>query len=157
MFFQEPGELFREPRPFCYQTGIYIQHATVAIRTEPAPATDVQDQLLVAYGEVIQDCFLGEPLRRVVLRLFNAVVTLIKVQMKRRDLGFGSVSIILISITSNSRQLRELIVLVNLESMNAELIKLGLSRSERAIRLNKMAIEQLRVLNESDERKLLQG
>ena len=107
MFFQEPGELFREPRPFCYQTGIYIQHATVAIRTEPAPATDVQDQLLVAYGEVIQDCFLGEPLRRVVLRLFNAVVTLIKVQMKRRDLGFGSVSIILISITSNSRQLRE--------------------------------------------------
>ena len=53
--------------------------------------------------------------------------------------------------------LRELIVLVNLESMNAELIKLGLSRGERAIRLNKMAIEQLRVLNESDERKLLQG
>lgn len=53
--------------------------------------------------------------------------------------------------------LRELIVLVNLESMNAELIKLGFSRSERAIRLNKMAIEQLRVLNESDERKLLQG
>ena len=53
--------------------------------------------------------------------------------------------------------LRELIVLVNLESMNAELIKLGLSRAERAVRLNKMAIEQLRVLNESDERKLLQG
>lgn len=53
--------------------------------------------------------------------------------------------------------LRELIVLVNLESMNAELIKLGLSRADRAARLNKMAIEQLRVLNESDERKLLQG
>ena len=53
--------------------------------------------------------------------------------------------------------LRELIVLVNLESMNAELIKLGLSRADRAIRLNKMAIEQLRVLNESDERKLLNG
>ena len=85
-FFQEPGELFREPRPFCYQTGIYIQHATAAIRTEPAPATDVQDQLLVAYRKVIQDCFLGEPLRRVVLRLFSAVVTLIKVQMKRRPL-----------------------------------------------------------------------
>ncbi len=50
---------------------------------------DVQDQLLVAYREVIQDCFLGEPLRRVVLRLFGAVVTLVKVQMKRRDLGFG--------------------------------------------------------------------
>lgn len=53
--------------------------------------------------------------------------------------------------------LRELIVLVNLESMNAERIKLGLSRADRAIRLNKMAIEQLRVLNESDERKLLNG
>ena len=53
--------------------------------------------------------------------------------------------------------LRELIVLVNLESMNAELIKLGLSRADRAIRLNTMAIEQLRVLNESDEKKLLQG
>ena len=51
--------------------------------------------------------------------------------------------------------LRELIVLVNLESMNAELIKLGLSRADRSVRLNTMAIEQLRVLNESDERKLL--
>ena len=49
----------------------------------------MQDQLLVAYRKVIQDCFLGEPLRRVVLRLFSAVVTLIKVQMKHRDLGFG--------------------------------------------------------------------
>ena len=89
IYFQEPGELFREPRPFCYHTGIYIQHATAAIRTELAPATDVQDQLLVAYREVIQDCFLGEHLRRVVLRLFGAVVSLIKVQMKCRDLGFG--------------------------------------------------------------------
>lgn len=51
--------------------------------------------------------------------------------------------------------LRQLIVLVNLESMNAELIKLGLSRADRALRLNKMAIEQLRVLEESDEKKLL--
>lgn len=38
---------------------------------------------------------------------------------------------------------------------DAELIKLGLSRADRAVRLNIMAIEQLRVLNESDERKLL--
>ena len=36
-------------------------------------------------------------------------------------------------------------------------IKLGHSRADRAIRLNKMAIEQLRVLNESDERNLLKG
>lgn len=53
--------------------------------------------------------------------------------------------------------LRQLIVLVNLESMNAELIKLGLSRADRAVRPNKMAIEQLRVLEESDEKKLLKG
>lgn len=45
--------------------------------------------------------------------------------------------------------LRQLIVLVNLESMNAELIKLGLSQSERAIRLNKMAIEQLSLLEKT--------
>jgi hypothetical protein len=38
---------------------------------------------------------------------------------------------------------QQLIVLVNLESMNAELIKLGLSHNERALRLNKMAIEQM--------------
>ena len=53
--------------------------------------------------------------------------------------------------------LRQLIVLVNLESMNAELIKLGLSRADRAARSNKMAIEQLRVLDETDEKRLLEG
>ena len=37
----------------------------------------------------------------------------------------------------------QLIVLVNLESMNAELIKLGLTHTERALRLNKMAIGQM--------------
>lgn len=46
--------------------------------------------------------------------------------------------------------LRQLIVLVNLESMNAELIKLGMSRPDRAARLNKMAIEQLSVLEDAD-------
>ena len=49
----------------------------------------------------------------------------------------------------------QLIVLVNLESMNAELIKIGMSRPDRAARLNKMAIEQLRVLEGTDEKKLL--
>jgi len=53
--------------------------------------------------------------------------------------------------------LRQLIVLVNLESMNAELIKLGMSRPNRAARLNKMAIEQLSVLENADEKKLLNG
>ena len=46
--------------------------------------------------------------------------------------------------------LRQLIVLINLESMNSELIKLGLSRPERAIRLNAMAISQLAKLSEED-------
>ena len=51
--------------------------------------------------------------------------------------------------------LSQLIVLVNLESMNAELIKLGISQHERAVRLNKMAIEQLSVLEDTDVKKLL--
>ena len=46
--------------------------------------------------------------------------------------------------------IQQLIVLINLESMNSELIKLGLSQSERAARLNKMAIEQLTTLNKYD-------
>ena len=41
---------------------------------------------------------------------------------------------------------QQLIVLVNLECMNAELIKLGLSQNNRALRLNKMAIEQMSAL-----------
>ena len=52
--------------------------------------------------------------------------------------------------------LQQLIVLVNLESMNAELIKLGLSRSDRAIRLNKMAIEQLNTLSKMNIQKRLE-
>ena len=40
----------------------------------------------------------------------------------------------------------QLIVLVNMESMNAELIKLNISQNERMLRLNKMAIEQLSTL-----------
>ncbi len=51
--------------------------------------------------------------------------------------------------------IQQLIVLINLESMNSELIKLGLSQSERAVRLNKMAIEQLTTLNKYDNNKLL--
>ena len=53
--------------------------------------------------------------------------------------------------------LQQLIVLSNLESMNAELIKRGLSQSERLIQLNKMAIEQLRVLMNNTSMKKLEG
>ena len=52
--------------------------------------------------------------------------------------------------------IQQLIILINLESMNSELIKLGLSQPERAVRLNKMAIEQLTTLNKYDN-KLLKG
>lgn len=53
--------------------------------------------------------------------------------------------------------LKQLIVLVNLESMNAELIKLGLSRNDRAVRLNAMAIDQLTKLSEEEIDKRLLG
>ena len=43
----------------------------------------------------------------------------------------------------------QLIVLVNLESMNAELIKQGLAQKERLEYLNRMAIEQMRSLIDS--------
>lgn len=62
------------------------------------------------------------------------------------------------SIEGNIRDgasLRQLIVLVNLESMNAELIKLGLPRDERAVRLNAMAIDQLTKLSEEEINKKL--
>jgi hypothetical protein len=49
----------------------------------------------------------------------------------------------------------QLIVLVNMESMNAELIKLGLSQNERALRLNKMGIEQMTSLLKVEQKKLL--
>ena len=52
--------------------------------------------------------------------------------------------------------LHQLITLVNLESMNAELIKMGLSQVERAIRLNKMAIEHLTILEKYNSQKKLE-
>jgi hypothetical protein len=50
--------------------------------------------------------------------------------------------------------IEQLIVLINLESMNSELIKTGKSQSERALYLNKMAIEQLMVLYKYDNKLL---
>lgn len=51
----------------------------------------------------------------------------------------------------------QLIVLSNLESMNAELIKQGLSQSDRLKRLNTMAIEQLTTLIGNSSTKLLES
>ena len=52
--------------------------------------------------------------------------------------------------------IQQLIVLSNLESMNAELIKQGKSQNQRLIVLNKMAIEQMTSLLGSSEIKKLQ-
>jgi len=52
--------------------------------------------------------------------------------------------------------LKQLIVLVNLENMNAELIKLGLPQYERATRLNRMAIEQLQSLEANNDIRMLE-
>ena len=50
----------------------------------------------------------------------------------------------------------EIICLSNMENLNAVFIEQGMPQSERLIKLNKIAIHQMRVLeNNEDERKLL--
>ncbi len=51
----------------------------------------------------------------------------------------------------------ELICLSNLESMNAALIDEGVKQSERLVRLNKMAIRQMKVLTEAGGNPLLEN
>ena len=51
--------------------------------------------------------------------------------------------------------INELICLSNLENINAVLINDGVSQRERLIKLNKIAIQQMRVLQEVEGRKLL--
>jgi len=51
--------------------------------------------------------------------------------------------------------INELICLSNLESLNAVLINDGLPQKERLIKLNKIAIHQILILSESENRKLL--
>lgn len=53
--------------------------------------------------------------------------------------------------------IQQLIVLSNMESMNAELIKQGVSQPERLDMLNKMAIEQLKVLLDNPTVKKLEN
>ncbi len=52
--------------------------------------------------------------------------------------------------------LQQLIVLSNIESMNAELIKQNIPQKERLIKLNKMAIDQMRSLIDNPSVKLLE-
>lgn len=46
--------------------------------------------------------------------------------------------------------INELICLANLENLNSVFINDGLNQSERLLRLNKIAISQMRILNETD-------
>lgn len=51
----------------------------------------------------------------------------------------------------------QLLVLANLEGMNAELIHMGLSQGERLKRLNEIAIRQMQVLTAAPAIKRLKG
>ena len=53
--------------------------------------------------------------------------------------------------------IQQLIVLSNLESMNAELIKQGITQTKRLLFLNKMAIEQMKSILDNSMVKQLQG
>ena len=46
--------------------------------------------------------------------------------------------------------INELICLSNLENLNSVFINDGLNQSERIVRLNKIAISQMKILNEAD-------
>ena len=51
--------------------------------------------------------------------------------------------------------INELICLSNMENINAVLINDGIPQSERLVKLNKIAIQQMKVLEDSGDRKLL--
>ena len=51
--------------------------------------------------------------------------------------------------------INELICLSNMESINAVLINEGIPQGERLVKLNKIAIQQIRILEENGSKKLL--
>ena len=51
--------------------------------------------------------------------------------------------------------INELICLSNMESLNAVFIEQGIPQGERLVKLNQIAIQQMRILEDSGERKLL--
>lgn len=52
--------------------------------------------------------------------------------------------------------IEQLLVLANIEGMNAEFIRMGVSQSDRLVRLNQIAIRQLQSLTAQDTAKLLE-
>jgi hypothetical protein len=53
--------------------------------------------------------------------------------------------------------IEQLLVLANIEGMNAELIHMGLSQGDRLKRLNEIAIRQMQVLTSATAIKQLKG
>ena len=51
--------------------------------------------------------------------------------------------------------INELICLSNMENINAVLINEGIPQGERLVKLNKIAIQQIRILEENGSKKLL--
>ena len=51
--------------------------------------------------------------------------------------------------------INELICLANMENLNAVLINKGLGQQERLTELNKIAIQQMRILEDAETRELL--
>ena len=51
--------------------------------------------------------------------------------------------------------INELICLSNMENLNAVFIEQGIPQSERLVKLNQIAIQQMRVLENDGDRKLL--
>jgi hypothetical protein len=53
--------------------------------------------------------------------------------------------------------INELICLSNMENLNAVFITQNMPQSERLVKLNQIAIQQMKVLQEVENRKLLKG
>ena len=51
--------------------------------------------------------------------------------------------------------LKELICLSNMENLNAVFIEQGIAQGERLVKLNQVAIQQMRILEADGNRKLL--
>ena len=51
--------------------------------------------------------------------------------------------------------INELICLSNMENLNAVFINDGMAQSERLVKLNQIAIQQMKILEDTGERKLL--
>ena len=68
---------------------------------------------------------------------------------------FGYMRIIIKGNIRDYASINELICLANMENINAVLIDEGVPQGDRLVRLNQIAINQMRVLENDDNRNLL--